>query len=246
MPTIRPASMTSRKTIKSVASILLRSLALLCDEGTLGLILVKIVEEEIGTGLQRSDIETNLAASGDDLLSFKVVAFEFGRSCVEILDGELQALVGGDGQLLRREFVLFQPELEGLIAGALRGEARHKRGGENGEWNQVTHAGNLLAIDAFNRRAFGLAAVAQRGMDRGSSRAITSRAQAGDCVPSSTMPQPPARLGRGANNSSHSSCSSKGRSRHKIHNLRSRRRTRARILGGQILDGQIPGCLQSD
>jgi hypothetical protein len=37
---------------------------------------VKIVEEEIGTGLQRSDIETNLAASGDDLLSFKVVAFE--------------------------------------------------------------------------------------------------------------------------------------------------------------------------
>jgi hypothetical protein len=37
---------------------------------------VKIVEEEIGTGLQRSDIETDLAASGDDLLSFKVVAFE--------------------------------------------------------------------------------------------------------------------------------------------------------------------------
>ena len=72
--------MTSRKTIKSVASIPSPDpSALLYDEVYLGLILVKIVEEGSVRALKRSDIETDLAAKRDDvLLGFKVVAFEFG------------------------------------------------------------------------------------------------------------------------------------------------------------------------
>ena len=96
---------------------------------------MKIVKEAVGAALQRPDIEADLAPGRNDLLDFEIVALELSRGRIEILDDELHALVGGDGQLLRREFVLFQAELEGLFAGALRGEARQERGDENGKWN---------------------------------------------------------------------------------------------------------------
>src|ERR1700704_2737357 len=143
MPTMSPASMTSRKIIKSVASIPLQPLASLRDEGPLGLILVKIVKEAVSAGLQRPDIEADVAASRDDLLGLEAVTLELGRSRIEILDRELHALVGGNGQLLRREFVLLEAEFEGLIVGAQRGEARQERRDEDGEWKYVMHAGNL-------------------------------------------------------------------------------------------------------
>src|ERR1700693_4900469 len=99
MPTMSPASMTSRKTIRSVASIRLPSIALLCDQGPLGLVFVKIVKEAVGAGLQRPNIEADLAAGGNDFLGLEIVAFELCRRRIEVLDGELHAFVGGGGQL---------------------------------------------------------------------------------------------------------------------------------------------------
>src|SRR6202162_472497 len=110
MPTMSPASMTSRKTIRSVASIRLPSIALLCDQGPLGLVFVKIVKEAVGAGLQRPNIKADLAAGGNDLLVFEIVAFEFSWRRIEVLDRELHSFVCRDGQLRWCEFLLFEAQ----------------------------------------------------------------------------------------------------------------------------------------
>src|SRR5260370_23917647 len=91
MPTIRPASRTSRKTINSAASIgLLRPGLLDRGQNAQGRRRVVIVEELVGAGLQWPDHHRDLTARRHELLDPQVMALEFGRSRVLVPDVDSQ------------------------------------------------------------------------------------------------------------------------------------------------------------
>src|SRR5438105_11097942 len=75
MPTISPASRTSRKTIRAAAS-----MASVSGFGrghpALGGLRVELAHEAVGPGLQRADGERHLAFGRDQFLDLQVVAVE--------------------------------------------------------------------------------------------------------------------------------------------------------------------------
>src|SRR5271170_8089708 len=107
MPTIRPASKTSRKTINSAAStgtsrhyqITLR-------------LMVKIVVEIVTARLLRPHIDDALAADRDDLLEMQVAAFELGHDRIEILDVDGDGLTGRRMQFGGIELVILDRDRE--------------------------------------------------------------------------------------------------------------------------------------
>src|SRR5712691_195345 len=106
---------------------------------------MKIIEEAIAACLQQTNVETHLPASRDDLLGLESLAFELSGRCVEVLDGELHAFVGRNGEFRWHEFVFLEAELEGYVVRSERRDACKERGDEKMEWKDVAHAGNLLA-----------------------------------------------------------------------------------------------------
>src|SRR4051812_9840936 len=72
MPTMRPASMTSRKTMMSAPSITV----LLRDDGALRGALVILAEEGVAPGLERLQRDFRLAVAGDHLLDAERLALE--------------------------------------------------------------------------------------------------------------------------------------------------------------------------
>src|SRR4051794_2605067 len=101
MPTISPASMTSRRTMmKAPINPLLR------DHLASSTILVELPDEIVGSGHQRPEADDNLAAGRDHLLDPKGLRFELLRRGILVVDGEDDALARRHAQLQRRELVV--------------------------------------------------------------------------------------------------------------------------------------------
>src|SRR3984893_12981520 len=95
MPTINPASKTSRKTIISAASI---DACLMYGEGAARLF-VEVIVEFVASGLQRPHIDDTLAVGSDHLFDPQRFALEFHRFGVEVLDPDRDGSVGRRVQL---------------------------------------------------------------------------------------------------------------------------------------------------
>src|ERR1700733_7989541 len=114
MPTIRPASKTSRKTINSAASTATsrRNFQVSFpvhsttgnsrndswheswhDQKALGLVM-EVVVKIVAARLLRPHINDGFAADRDDLLEMQVAAFELGDDRIEILDVDRDGLTG--------------------------------------------------------------------------------------------------------------------------------------------------------
>src|SRR5689334_1172307 len=88
------ASMTSRKTMTAVASMIDLCSWLLDGQLGGGFLLMVFVEEVVGAGIERADVDGDRAAAGHHLLGIEVFALELGRGRVEILHRHLDAGVG--------------------------------------------------------------------------------------------------------------------------------------------------------
>ena len=62
---------------------------------------MKVGKELIGAGRQRTDIDFDLAAAGDDLLAMEIGALELFDRGIEILDDDDHLGVRGDRQVGR-------------------------------------------------------------------------------------------------------------------------------------------------
>src|SRR6185369_9926814 len=101
MPTISPASMTSRRTMmKAPINKLLR------DHLALRTILVELAYEIVSPGDQRPEAHDPLAAARNHLLDAERLRFELFRRGILVVDGEGDPLAGRDAQLGRRELVV--------------------------------------------------------------------------------------------------------------------------------------------
>src|SRR6476620_5503000 len=102
MPTISPASNTSRKTMMRAAS---TGGYLLHGQGAARLF-VEVVVKFVAAGFQRPHIDDALAVGGDHLFNPQRFAFEFHGLGVEVLDPESDGFVGGRAHLARLELAL--------------------------------------------------------------------------------------------------------------------------------------------
>src|SRR5271156_5378334 len=128
MPTIMPASMTSRKTMINAPSIGDPRFRSLHDEKTLGRVFVIIVIETIAAWRQGANLQRDLAPAGDDLLDPERLAFEFGGRSVEVghLDGD--RLSCPRRRLGRRKAMILQRDMDGRrLLGEGRGRQQAKR-----------------------------------------------------------------------------------------------------------------------
>src|SRR3954469_2593212 len=91
IPTIRPASMTSRKTMMAVPS-----MVLLCDEHALGGRLVEFTEEFIPAALQRPQANGRFAVAGNHLFDTQRLALELLGRGIEVFHLERDRLCGRD------------------------------------------------------------------------------------------------------------------------------------------------------
>src|SRR6266446_9550626 len=95
MPTIRPASKTSRNTMIRLASIdLLQGLARDGGNRAVRRIRMIVVEEFVGPGLQRPRHYRDLSPRDDDLLHAQVGTLEFGGRRVLVLNLNAESLAG--------------------------------------------------------------------------------------------------------------------------------------------------------
>src|SRR5258707_5425930 len=118
MPTSRPASKTSRKTMIS-AAITTGSYGLLFNhQRAAGDLLVVLVEEFVAAGLLRAHVDGGVTAAGDYLLRLQGLAFELHRLGVEILQLDHDWCVGGRGDLNRVDLLVLVAQLN--FSGALR------------------------------------------------------------------------------------------------------------------------------
>src|SRR5437868_1462805 len=81
MPTIRPASKTSRKTMIRAAS---TSAFLLHHKRAPGDLFVILVEEFVAAGFLRAHVDGGVAGTGDDFFELQSLAFELHRLGVEV------------------------------------------------------------------------------------------------------------------------------------------------------------------
>src|SRR6266516_2849230 len=110
MPTIRPASNTSRKTMIKAAS---TAASFHHERAAIGLI--EIVEEFVFAGFERTDAYDALAIRGDHLLGLERLALEFHRGSVAIGDADHDAGVRRRLDLGRLELLVLHGELDGRV-----------------------------------------------------------------------------------------------------------------------------------
>src|ERR1700724_820782 len=121
MPTINPASKTSRKTMMSAASIGAR---LLHDQGAARLF-VEVVVKFVAPGFQRPHVDDALAIGGDHLFDPQRFAFKLHGLGVEILDPEGDRGIGRRAHLAGLELVLGIGHLN--LSRLLRVRRRHRK-----------------------------------------------------------------------------------------------------------------------
>ncbi|MFO1377507.1 MAG: hypothetical protein U1F14_10935 [Steroidobacteraceae bacterium] len=83
---------------------------LLRDDDALGGLLVEFSEERIPSRPERADEDDAFGEAGYDLFAVQLVTLEFFGTIVLILDGDPNALTGGDPKLGRDEPVILQRE----------------------------------------------------------------------------------------------------------------------------------------
>src|SRR5271166_2586092 len=112
MPTMRPASMISRKTMINAPSIASLSAPFPCvslhHQKPFRRGFVIVVEEAIATGLQRTQVDGDGPAADDHFFDPEHLALEFRRRSVLVDDLEDDRLAGGGLRLGRREFVVLE------------------------------------------------------------------------------------------------------------------------------------------
>ena len=124
MPTIRPASITSRKTMRSAESMYFRHHHALRGRRMI------FAHERIAARRQRPDADIAAGIAGDDFFHLKRGGIEFFRSRVLVGESDHGGAVGLDVNLGGREFVVLQGHRDRLI-----GEAgwRRSKDGKNEE-----------------------------------------------------------------------------------------------------------------
>src|SRR5580704_2568610 len=137
MPMMRPASMTSRKTMINAPSM---RYSLLNNEKTFGRIFMIIVEETVTTGRQRAHLQGDGAARRDHLLDPQGLAFELGGRAVEI------------GDLDRERLARRRMRLRGLETMVLEGEFHNRRFLRQGAWRQGARREGVLAAKEGERK----------------------------------------------------------------------------------------------
>ncbi len=89
--TISAASSTSRNTSNATAGI-----GLLHDQPAIGRVAVKIAEEAVRPGTQRTDVDDDAALRQDDGFPVEVGTFELLGTCVLVDDANLESRAGGN------------------------------------------------------------------------------------------------------------------------------------------------------
>src|ERR1700722_4649422 len=102
MPTISPASSTSRKTMSRLASMSAPSHA----EHALGQRRIIVAEESVDAGLQRPDHHDDGRMRGHDLFDLEVVALEFLGRGVQVVHLDRKPLAGRGGDRAWREVMV--------------------------------------------------------------------------------------------------------------------------------------------
>src|SRR5262245_23691443 len=131
MPMMRPASITSRKTMTSAPSI-----SLLRDHHALGGVGVELADELVAARIERADPHQALGLAGDDLLDLECGAVEFFRRGILVAHVDRHALAGGNANLRRFELVVANDQVE-LLRG--RGRARHGESHQRGRGCELVH-----------------------------------------------------------------------------------------------------------
>src|SRR4029450_10984182 len=117
MPMIRPASITSRKTMTSAPNMLLFR-----DYDAFGGVRVEVADELVATGGERPDAHQTFGLAGNDLLDLERRALEFLGGWVLVGDVDRYALAGRHADFLRLELVIADGDIELLRDG---GGGRH-------------------------------------------------------------------------------------------------------------------------
>src|SRR5258708_29207092 len=110
MPTMRPASNTSRKTMIRAAS---TRASFHNERAVIGLI--EVVEEFVFAGLERTDAHDALALRGDHLLGLELLALEFHGGGVAVGDADHDTGIRRRLDLDRLEFPVLYGELDGRV-----------------------------------------------------------------------------------------------------------------------------------
>src|SRR6185312_6421038 len=143
MPTMRPASSTSRKTMINAPSMSGYSeFRLFRDDHALRGVFVILADERVLAGLERADAHDALAVADDDLLDLERVALEFLRRRVIVDDGDGMALAGRDLELGRGELVVLDRQREVVRLRKGGGE----QGGSDGGGDQSLHGSTLREV----------------------------------------------------------------------------------------------------
>src|SRR5208282_429377 len=134
MPTMMPASITSRKTIISAPSID-RPFSSFRNDRALRGVLVEIAEEGEAAGAERAYPHLALFARRNHFLDRRVVHFEFVGRVVQILDADEERLAGRHVNFSRREAMILQRDRIGrqvLGAGGADDGAGESHGADGG------------------------------------------------------------------------------------------------------------------
>src|SRR5262249_31602431 len=122
MPMIRPASITSRKTMMSAPNMLLFR-----DHDAFGGVGVEIAGDFAVAGSERPAAHQALGLAGDDLLDLELGALEFLGGRILVGDIDRHALARRHAKFLRLELVIADDEVE-LLRKSLSGRhAEHRQ-----------------------------------------------------------------------------------------------------------------------
>src|SRR6516162_11676469 len=123
MPMIRPASITSRKTMMSAPNMLLFR-----DHDAFGGVGVELADELVAAGGERPDAHQAFGLAGNDLLDLERGTLEFLGRRILVGDVNRHALARRHAQFLRLELVIADDEVEFLRnrLNARHAECRHQ------------------------------------------------------------------------------------------------------------------------
>src|SRR5471030_1049332 len=131
IPTIRPASSTSRKTINRLASIVL-ALFSFHDNRAFGLVWMVIVEKRVSSRVYGDCEHRNGVAGNHDFFELHVVAFELIHGVV--MAGELNAksFACRNSERGGREAVIFNHQLDRFVVGYRHRSGKNRRAEQQG------------------------------------------------------------------------------------------------------------------
>src|SRR5208283_999275 len=138
MPTIRPASITSRKTIRSVASMTTRFL--FGNHDTLGGVDMVFARERVPPSAERPQPHRCGSAASDHLLDLERRGIELLGGDVLVLDGELGGLSRWDVNFRWQEAVI--PDRDVDVQHIVGDSRRTRAEREEKDWPKKSHALN--------------------------------------------------------------------------------------------------------